>query len=287
MGKLKERLDAGEFVVTSELNPPKGIDLGSLFEKADALKDHVHAFNLTDSHAARMSMAPIGAAHLLLDRGIEPIVQLTTRDRNRLALQSDMLAAHALGVRNLMVMGGDPPANGDHPEAKPVFDMFSSQLLSAAQSMTKGQDMSGQSLSGAPDFLLGAVANPGATDLDEEMGRLEEKVQAGAQFIQTQAVYDPDMFEQFMRRVEPLRISVLAGVIPVKSRKMADYMNNNVPGISIPQDIIEAIENAPDKAQKSVALSAELIERLRPMCQGVHIMAIGWEDKIPHMLRPR
>ena len=172
---LSERLKAGEFVVTSELNPPKGVALDALFEKAELLRDHVHAFNLTDSHSARMSMAPLGAAHLLLDRGVEPILQLTTRDRNRIALQADMLAAYALGVRNMMVMGGDPPANGDHPDAKPVFDIYSSQLLEAGKSLSQGKDMTGQPLIGdPPDFLLGAVVNPGAKDLDEELRRLEE-----------------------------------------------------------------------------------------------------------------
>ena len=180
MSKLKQAFDAGKFVVTSELNPPKGTDLSALFEKADALKHKIDGFNLTDSHSARMSVAPIAVAHLLLDRGVEPIMQMTARDRNRIALQADMLAASLLGIGNLVFMGGDPPTVGDHPDAKPVFDLVSVPALKAAKSLMGGTDMMGNALKGeAPSFCLGAVVNPGASKLEEEIERMAGKIESG------------------------------------------------------------------------------------------------------------
>ncbi|MCK5361326.1 MAG: methylenetetrahydrofolate reductase, partial [Gammaproteobacteria bacterium] len=188
MSNLEQALASEKFVVTCELNPPKGTDVAPLLEKADQLRNVVDAFNLTDSHAARMAMTPLAVAHLLVDQGLEPILQITTRDRNRIALQGDLLGADALGVHNVVFMGGDPPSNGDHPDAKPVFDVYSSAMLKAATSLQAGTDMAGNPLSGRPRFCIGAVVNPGATDLDEEIMRMAEKIDAGATFFQTQAV---------------------------------------------------------------------------------------------------
>ena len=284
MSKLKAAIESGRFIVTSELTPPKGTELGALLDKADALRDVVTAFNLTDSHAARMAMAPMAAARHLLERGIEPIVQMTSRDRNRLALQADMLGAHALGVRNLVFMGGDPPANGDHPEAKAVFDLPSAALLRAASALGRGEDLMGNALSGAAEFLLGAVVNPGAADLAGELRRLEEKVEAGARFLQTQAVYDIGAYERFIEATRHMDLCLLTGIIPIKSPKMAQYMNANVPGISIPDALIEEIGDAPDRRAKSAEIAARIISQVRPMATGVHIMAIGWEDLIPDIM---
>ena len=284
MSKLKAAIESGRFVVTSELTPPKGTDLGPLLDKADALRDVVTAFNLTDSHAARMAMAPTAAARRLLERGAEPIVQMTSRDRNRLALQADMLGAHALGVRNLVFMGGDPPANGDHPEAKAVFDLHSSALLAAASALGRGEDLMGNVLAGSAEFLLGAVVNPGAADLRGELRRLEEKVEAGARFFQTQAVYDIGAYERFIEATKGMDLRLLTGIIPLKSPKMAEYMNTKVPGISIPGDLIKEIGDAPDRRAASVEIAARIIRQVRPMANGVHIMAIGWEDLIPDIV---
>ena len=283
-GKLQQALDAGRFVVTCELNPPKGVDLEPLFARADLLKARVDGFNLTDSHAARMAMTPLAAAHLLLDRGAEPILQITTRDRNRIALQADLLGAYALGVQNVVFMGGDPPSNGDHPEAKPVFDAYSSAMLRAARSMEGGHDMAGNALAGSPKFCLGAVVNPGASDLDEELERMGEKLEAGAAFFQTQAVYDAAAYERFARAAERFDVPVLAGVIPVKSPAMADYMNNHVPGVHVPDTIIREIDRAADRAATAIDIAARTIRAISPMARGVHLMAIGWEDKIPRLL---
>lgn len=287
MSKLATLLEGNTFVVTSELTPPKGTDLGALFAKADMLKDLVAAFNMTESHAARMAMDPVAAGHLLLDRGIEPIVQMTSRDKNRIAIQASMLGAHVLGIRNVLFMGGDPPRNGDHPDAKPVFDLFASQLLAAAGSLNAGKDMMGNELNAPTEFFVGAVTNPGASDSQAEIDNIKRKIDAGAAFFQTQAIYDVGSFTDFMSRAG-LDKPVLAGVIPIKSVKMAQYMNEKVPGVDIPDNLIKRIADAGDDKQAvgkiSVDMAAESIRELKDVCKGVHIMAIGWEEKIPDIL---
>ena len=284
MSQLEAALESDQLVVTSELTPPKGTALGPLLDKAKALRHIVTAFNLTDSHAARMAMAPMAAARALLDHGLEPIVQMTSRDRNRLALQADMLGAYALGVRNLVFMGGDPPANGDHPDAKPVFDLPSSALLRAASALGRGEDLMGNALGGAAEFLLGAVVNPGAADFADELRRLEEKREGGARFFQTQAVYDVGAYERFIEATRGMDLRLLTGIIPLKSPKMAMYMNTRVPGITIPDALIKEIGDARDRRAASVEIAARLIREVRPMAKGVHIMAIGWEDLIPDIM---
>ena len=285
MSNLSRALQAGEFVVTCELTPPKGTDLSPLFAKADALKGKVHGINLTDSHAARMSMCPLAVARLLLDRGIEPILQLTTRDRNRIALQSDLLGASALGVFNVVFMGGDPPTNGDHPDAKPVFDVSSSQLLEAVTILNSGLDMAGETLRGNTQLVVGAVVNPGASDLDTELRRMEEKLEAGARFFQSQAVYDASAFERFARATEAFRTTVLAGIIPLKSARQGRWMTEHVPGIDVPAVLLDEIAAASDQVATSTARSAQIIKDIRGMCGGTHIMALGWEEYIPDILR--
>ena len=284
MSHLGTALDGERFVVTSELTPPKGTSLDSLLERARALRRHVDAFNVTDSHAARMAMAPMAVSHLLLDHGLEPIMQITGRDRNRIAIQADLLGAWALGVRNIAFMGGDPPKNGDHPDAKGVFDVVSAAIIRAAAGMSTGTDMAGNALDGSPEFRIGAVVNPGAKDLDQEIDRMTEKIEAGATFFQTQAVYDPGAFERFVKRVDSLDVPLLAGILPVKSPKMAAYMNEHVPGIDVPEALIRKLADAGDRAATSSEMAAQIIGAIRPMCRGVHVMAIGWEDKVPGIL---
>ena len=279
-----EALSSGKAVVTCELNPPKGTELSLVFKKAEHLKDEVDAFNITDSAGSRMTMAPVAVSHLLLDRGIETILQITGRDRNRIALQSEMLAAHALGITNLLCMTGDPPGAGDHPEAKPVFDLGAVELLQAARGLSRGADFSGSELWGAPDFFPGAVANPGAPDLDTELARMGEKIEAGAMFFQTQAVYEPASFERFIRGAERFEVPVLAGLIVLKSARMARNLNANLPGVSVPDSIIREMDEAEDRRAKSAEISGRIIREVREMCAGVHIMAIGWESTIPQIL---
>jgi 5,10-methylenetetrahydrofolate reductase len=288
MSVFSTELATTKFLVTSELNPPKGTDLTNLLQKAQDLKGIVTAFNLTESHAARMSMDPVAAAHLLLDHGVEPIVQMTSRDKNRIAIQASMLGAAALGISNILFMGGDPPKNGDHPDAKPVFDLFSSQLLEAAHALRSGTDLTGHRLQGTPQLTVGAVFNPGASDVSGEIENLRRKEDGGAEFFQTQAVFDPDAFEYFMEKARPTR-PVLAGVIPIKSVTMAKYMNEKVPGIDIPASQIEEIQAAggdQDQIQTiSIDIAARTVRALRSVARGVHIMAIGWENRIPEILK--
>jgi len=287
MGRLAEALKDSSFIVTGELTPPKGTDLGDLFDKAELLRELVTAFNLTESHAARMAMDPVAVGHLLIDRGIEPIVQMTSRDKNRLAIQASILGAAALGISNVVFMGGDPPKNGDHPDAKPVFDLFASQLLEAASGLNQGNDLTGNRLKGSPQLTIGAVANPGANDLDTELDNMHRKADAGAEFFQTQAVYDTQAFGRFMDRAKSDK-PVLAGIIPIKSVKMAQYMNDRIPGVDIPQKLIDRIDSAGDDpaqiAEVSIEIASSTVRALRSMTSGVHVMAIGWEDKIPAIL---
>ena len=284
LSRLSDALSSGEFVVTCELNPPKGVELQPLFEKADLLRDIAVAINVTDSASSRMTMGNIAVAHLLLDRGIEPILQITCRDRNRLALQSEVLAAHVLGVANLLVMSGDPPGNGDHPEAKAVFDLDAGALLRAIAELRTGRDMAGNDLESAPEVFAGAVVNPGAKDLDVEIKRMEDKIEGGASFFQTQAVYEPASFESFIRRVEGFGVPVLAGVIVLKSANMARFLNESVPGITVPDELMAEMETAEDRRAKGVEIAARTIRAVREMCAGAHIMAIGWEARIPQIV---
>ena len=286
--KLQQKINNGDFIITCELTPPKGTDLTALFAKADMLKHQITAFNLTESHAARMAMDPTAAAHLLLDRGIEPIVQMTSRDKNRIAIQACILGAAALGIPNLVFMGGDPPKAGDHPDAKPVFDLFASQLLDAVSTLQSGTDYMGNTLKGTPKFCVGAVVNPGSPNLETEIDNMHRKIDSGASFLQTQAVYDARHFRSFLQKIGDVKIPILAGVIPIKSVKMAQYMNEKVPGITVPDALISKIADQGDDRKRitetSIQMSAELVSDLRQIAGGLHIMAIGWEDRIPQIL---
>ena len=292
MNKLEAAFAAGGFVVTCELSPPKGTDLSALLDKAERLKGAVDAFNLTDSAAARMRMDPVAAGHALLQRGIEPVVQVTSRDKNRLALQSGMLGAAVLGISNLVIMGGDPPHIGDHPEAKGVNDLFSSEIIAAACALNNGRDHAGNTTTGRTAFHIGSVCNPGAADLDAEVDNTRRKIDAGARFFQTQAVYRAEQFSAFLERLDAPGVAVLAGIIPIKSVKMATYMNERVPGIDIPEALIARISRAEqsDKAGKdavveeSLDIAAQTIGEVRACCGGVHLMAVGWEAHIPALL---
>ena len=284
MPRITELVGSGRFVVTSELTPPKGLDLAPMLEAARSLAGFVDAFNLTDSHNARMSMAPIGAARRLLDEGIEPILQMTARDRNRIALQADMLAAAALGVSNVVLMTGDAPAHGDHPDAKAVFDLGSVAIIEAVRGLNEGRDLMGNALRGAPNLCIGAVVNPGNPNLDDEMARMAAKVEAGARFFQTQAVYDVAAFERFARRLdrfEGVGVAIIAGVIPIKSVRMARYLNENVPGIEVPDTFIEEIAGSRDVDATSTSIAARTIAGIESLCQGVHLMTLGREALVP------
>jgi methylenetetrahydrofolate reductase (NADPH) len=285
MPPFAEMIQAGKFVVTAELNPPKGTDLQPLLASAEQLRDVVQAFNLTDSHSSRLSMTPVAAARLLVERGIEPIVQVTCRDRNRLALQADLLAASALGIRNIVCMTGDPPGAGDHPDTKAVFDLEVTGLLRAIQTLQSGKDLAGHPLNGAPAFYVGAVVNPGAPDLQRELRRMEEKVALGARFFQTQAIYDAAAFAQFMQAVRQYRVAILASLIVLRSGNMARRLHGSLPGLSIPQAVIDELDRASNPVQQGLDIASRLIRDLQGMCEGVHLITIGQERHIPQILQ--
>ena len=286
MTPLEAKIRSGAFVVTTELTPPKGVDLADLFAKADALKGYADAVNLTESPRARMAIEPKSVAHLLLDRGVDPIVQITARDRNRIAIQADLLGATLLGVGNFLFMTGDNPKNGDHPDAKGVFDLTTLEMLGAARSLRSGRDLTGNELKGAPHLFLGATANPGAPDLAYEAEGTRRKIEAGAQFLQTQAIYDIDLLKRYLDAAKLGDVALLAGIIPLKSAKMAAWLNANVPGVRVPATLIEELERAgPDgDAAVGIDIAARVIREARTLCAGVHIMAIGWEHRIPEIL---
>jgi methylenetetrahydrofolate reductase (NADPH) len=288
MNTVADKIIAREFVITSELTPPKGVDLADVYAKADLLKGCVDAFNLTESPRARMAIAPVAVGRLLLDRGIEPIVQVTARDRNRIAIQADILGGAALGVRNFVFMAGDPPVGGDHPEAKPVFDLTSNEMLRAGHELAQGRDMTGNPLKGAPKLFLGATANPGATDLAAEATNTRRKIDAGAQFLQTQAIYDAATLEKFLEAVKPDGVAVLAGIIPLKSSKMGAWLNANVPGIRVPDTLLQEMQRVAGtdaEIPKGIDIAARTIRAVQTLCAGVHVMGLGWEAHIPAILQ--
>jgi len=240
--KLIERFKQGKFVITCEVGPPKGIEIEKLINEVEPLRDKVDAFNVTDLQSSVMRVGSLAACRLLKDKDLEPIMQLTCRDRNRLALQSDVLSAAVLGIENLLCLTGDHPTLGDHPDAMPVFDLDSVQLLSAVKGLMGAKDMAGIDLEGRPpEFCLGAVVNPGADPLEPQIMKMEKKIQAGAEFFQTQAVYEVDKFALFMEKVKHLNAPVMAGIIFLKSPAMAKFMNANVAGIHVPEEIIDEL----------------------------------------------
>jgi methylenetetrahydrofolate reductase (NADPH) len=282
---FRDKIRSRAFAVTSEIGPPKGIETKKLLEDADLIKGRVDAINVTDLQSSVMRLGSLAVCSLLKQRGFDPVFQVTCRDRNRLALQSDILSAAALGIENLLILTGDYPTSGDHPEAKPVFDLDSVQLLQVVRKLQSGVDMKDNKLTGAaPRFCAGAVVNPGAEPLEPQIMKMEKKIEAGAVFFQTQAVYDVKTFETFLSKTKHLNVPILAGIVLLKSAGMAKFMNKNVAGVCVPDGLIKEMESAKDKVGQSVAIAVRLIKELKPMCQGVHIMPIGWDTVVPRVL---
>ena len=276
---FKEKIQAGKFLLTSEVGPPKGIETKVLLEDAELVRNRV------DLQSSVMRLGSLAVSSLLKQKGLEPIYQLTCRDRNRLALQSDLLSAAALGIENVLILTGDHTTLGDHPDAKPVFDLDSVQLLRVARTLEAGTDMKGNKLDGAaPKFCLGAVVNPGADPLEPQIIKMEKKIEAGAEFFQTQAVYDIKLFENFLSKIKHLKTTILAGIVLLKSAGMAKFMNANVAGISVPDNLIKEMQETKDKSATSIEIAARLIKELKPFVQGIHIMPIGWDKKVPLVL---
>ncbi len=277
---LESNLDGGKFVVTAEISPPKGTDTMGLLKDADMVKDIADAINITDNQRAVMRMSPIAACCVLESNGYETIMHLTCRDRNRLALQSELLGAYVLGIKNILVMSGDHPVKGDHEGAKPVYDMDSVQLLGLVRKLNSGIDFSGNRLAGSTNFCAGAVTN---IELNEiALIKLEKKITCGARFIQTQAVFDTDRFSLFLEKIKKIGFDknrVIAGIIPLKSEKSARFLNKNIAGIKVPEIIIDRLKNANDPEMTGMEIAAGLIKELHGICGGVHIMPIGNHEK--------
>ena len=285
---LKEALESGKFAITTEVGPLKGTDTSEIMEMAEVLKGKVDGVNVTDQQSAVMRLGSLATCAILVEKGLDPVFQMTCRDRNRIALQSDLLSAHVLGIKNVLAISGDFPSLGDHIDAKDVYDLDSEQLIWTINQMNGGHDLAGNELQGKTDFCVGAVVKPvsdteASTEL--QLAMMEKKINAGARFFQTQAVYEVDPFEQFMKRAAQFKVPVLVGVIPLKSVGMARYMNKNVSGVFVPEPLIDEMGKAEDKTAKGLEIAARLINDLKGLCQGVHIMAIGWEKKVPEILQ--
>ena len=268
-----------KFVITCETSSPKGVDLEDFLNRVDLVKDYVAAINIGDNQRAVMRAGPLAICNLLKKRGIEPVMELAARDKNRLALQSDLLAAAIMGIENIVLVTGHDPTLGDHAEAKPVYDLDSVALIDVAVGLTQGRDMAGHPIDGAPDLCLGVVATPGLVDDEKEMSRLKEKLQRGARFIQTQPVYELEVMEKFVEAIKGFEVPVFAGHVILKSASMASFMNSNFPGVKIPDTMIRELEGLPrDRViETTLQMSAELIKKIKPMCQGIHFMPEGWE----------
>jgi len=283
MSQLQQQLAAGRFVVTAEIAPPKGCDLGGVLATARQLAG-VTAINVTDNQGANMRMSPLAVAAVLVREGYEPILQLTCRDRNRMALQSDLLGAAALGVENLLLLSGDHARFGDHPGARAVFDLDSVQLMQAVDGLTRGEDMAGRRLSGVPRFFSGAAVSPEAEPFELMFQKFRKKVENGARFFQTQAVFDPERLAAFMAEARALDRPVLLGVLLLKSAKMARFLNAQIPGVKVPEPLIDRLERAADPLAEGVAVCRELVAAARELCQGVHLMTLGCEERIGEIL---
>jgi len=287
-GSFKDVLNSGEFVITAEAAPPKGTNLKTMKHHIELLLDKVHGLNVTDHQSSVMRFPSLGGAIMIREMGGEPILQMTCRDRNRLALQADLLFAFSRGVNNVLCLTGDSIVVGDHKQAKGVFDLDSAQLVKAIRTLEKGYDLAGNQLDGGVKFCAGAIVTPEAEPLEPQLIKFEKKIEAGAEFIQTQAVYDLDHFSKFMEYARPFGVKILAGIILLTSASMARFMNKNVPGVRVPQRLIDEMASA-SKTQalaKGIEIAGRMIRHIKDekLCDGVHIMAIGKEEVVPDIL---
>ncbi|MDH3869940.1 MAG: methylenetetrahydrofolate reductase [Desulfuromonadales bacterium] len=283
MSFLSEQLDNGQFVVTAEIAPPKGTDLSEALAAVEKLTG-IAAVNVTDNQGANMRLSSLALAARLQQQGTETVLQLTCRDRNRMALQSDLLGAASFGIENLLLLSGDHSKFGDHPDSRPVFDLDSVQLLDMAAGLMAGTDMAGKSLDGVPEFFPGAAVNPAAEPFELMFQKVAKKVDSGARFFQTQSVFDCETLERFMLAMQPLKVPVIAGVLLIRSSRMARFLNDNIPGVQVPETLVQRLASAEDPLAEGVEIAREAVAWARDHCQGVHLMTLGHEDKIPAIL---
>ena len=286
--RITELFDNGQFVVTAEVGPPKGIDASHVVTEAKEYLSGITAVNVTDNQSSVMRTSTLATCAMMKNAGLTPIYQATCRDRNRLALQSDLLGAAALGIENILCLTGDHTKMGDHPGAKPVFDLDSVSLLYTAAQLEQGHDLAGLELVGEPPkFAKGAVVSPISDSVDAQLAKMERKVMAGADYFQTQAVFESEKFIEFMERAKQFGKPVQLGVIIPKNAGMCKFMNRNVAGVHVPQYMIDELAADKERAKAGITgveIAAKIIKECRPYCQGVHIMALGWENKVPALL---
>jgi 5,10-methylenetetrahydrofolate reductase len=280
---LKEKLKSEKFLITAELFPPKGTDVSSFLKRAQALKG-LDAVNVTDNQRASMRVGSLAMCKLLLDEGIEPVLQLACRDKNRIALQSELLSASVLGINNVLILSGDHPDAGEYKGTKTVFDLDTVQLIRTARLLETGVDLAGKKLSGSPEFCIGAAVNPSASPQELQAIMFEKKVKAGAEFFQTQSVFDAVKYKEFYETVKDLNVPVIAGVTLIKSKKFMNLLQT-LPGITVPEEVQNRINNAKDELSEGIKICSETIRELRSLGRGVHIMAIGMEEHIPEIIR--
>jgi methylenetetrahydrofolate reductase (NADPH) len=285
--RLREVLESGQFVTTVEYNPPKGTDASHIMDNAKALLGKVHGVNVTDNTAAILRAGSMSVCRLLYEIGHDPVMQMTCRDRNRLAIQSDLMSAHILGIRNILCLTGDYPTVGDHKDAKPVYDLDSIGIMQVIHSLNQGKDLAGHKLQGATDLFIGAAVTPEQDPPGPMLAKFEAKVNAGTKFFQTQAFYDVERFKSFMKAVRKFPVKVLAGILVLRSAKMAEFMNANIPGVDVPQAIIDELKAAGDERALDVGvqIAVRTIKAVRPYCDGVHIMAVRAVDRLPEILQ--
>ncbi len=285
---LKQAFASGKFVVTGEIGPPKGTNIDEMLHHIELLKDKVDALNVTDNQSSVMRISSLAVCKLIKEKGGEAILQMTCRDRNRLALQSDLLSASVFGINNVLCLTGDYITIGDHKEAKPVFDLDSVQLIQTIRGLEKGKDLAGNDITGSPRFFVGAVVTPEADPIEPQLLKFEKKVRAGAEFFQTQAIYEIGNFKKFMQYARQFKVKIMAGIVLLTSAGMARYMNENVPGIFVPQALIDEMAGAGKGKglEKGIEIAGRMIRQLKDenVCDGVHIMAIGREGSIPAIL---
>jgi 5,10-methylenetetrahydrofolate reductase len=280
---FKEKLKSNKFLITAELFPPKGVDISSFLCRASCLSD-LDGVNVTDNQRASMRVGSLAMSKILLERAIEPILQITTRDKNRIALQSELLSASVLGIKNVLLLSGDHPDVGEYRGSKAVYDLDTIQLIRTARLLESGVDLAGKKLWGSPKFCAGAVVNPSAQPVGLQVLMFEKKVKAGAEFFQTQAVFDVAAYKSFFDKIKHLKVKVLPGIILIKSKKFMQFMQS-LPGINIPEKIQNRINSASDPLKEGVKICSETIKEFRSFADGVHIMAIGVEEYIPQIIK--
>ncbi len=288
MSMLREILRIDRFAVTAEFAPPKGTNMDHMRVCVRLVKGRIHAANVTDFQSAVMRISSLTACKVVMDEGVEPVIQITGRDRNRIAIQGELLSAGVLGIRNLLAVTGDHPQMGDHPNAMPVYDLDSVGILQVATTFMNGKDLEGNDLNGRIEFFPGAAVSPARETMMPQIMKMRKKIAAGAKFFQTQSVFDLDLLRKFRERTESLDAKVLAGIVLLKSANMARFMNRNIPGVEIPDSVIERLDKRTGKERmnEGIRLAGELIRAIKSegLADGVHIMAVGAEERIGQIL---